>query len=406
MVYLSFGGGDLVLRDKYNASPSMAGYIFQCRIALLFGLRMLKKKPNGQISIEKFDDVAFDTDDVADCLIQAKHHITPKSLNDASVDIWKTMRIWIEQFKQGALTASDLRFNLITTSTASPGSAMELLRPGAGTAAIVEACKLLRQAAMDSCNKDSLFGRTAYLELTDEEAEALLGRIDVLDHHPNLIDVMEEIEGELILLSPNHVSSVAQYLEGWWLGVVGKCLVTEGSASIPVQHIIIKASEIGNMFKGDGLPVDDPDTLGAKEYTVDDESATFVRQMRAVKLNEPAIHRGVQDFYRAAAQRSKWARENLLLDGEASKYDSGLRDRFERKFDADIEGVISWDEENTAKFGRQMCHWASQQEVQFRNVVETWITAGSFHSLSDRLEIGWHPDYLDLLSAPAVTEDA
>jgi hypothetical protein len=53
-----------------------------------------------------------------------------------------------------------------------------------------------------------------------------------------------------------------------------------------------------------------------------------------------------------------------------------------------------------------LCHWASQQEVQFRNVVETWITAGSFHSLSDRLEIGWHPDYLSLLSVPAVSEDA
>jgi hypothetical protein len=396
----------LVQEDKYNASPSLAGYMFQCRLALLFGLQMLKKKPNGQISIEKFDDVAFDNDDVADCLIQAKHHIAPKSLSDVSVDVWKTMRIWIEQFKQGAIMASDLRFNLITTATASSGSAMELLRPGAGADAVTEAYKLLNQAAKDSKNKDSLSGRIAFLELTLEEAETLLARISVLDCHPNLVDVMDEIEGELILLSPDHVSTVAEYLEGWWLGVVGKCLLTEGNASIPVQHIIIKASEIGNLFKQNGLPVDDPGTLGAKDYTIDDESAVFVKQMRAVKLSEKAIHRGVQDYYRAAAQRSKWARENLLLDGEASKYDSGLRDRFERKFDADVEDLNQQDDESAAKFGRQMCHWASQQEVQFRNVVETWITAGSFHSLSDRLEIGWHPDYFSLLSAPAATEDA
>lgn len=396
----------MIQEDKYNASPSLAGYMFQCRLALLFGLQMLKKKPNGQISIEKFDDVAFDTDDVADCLIQAKHHITPKSLSDVSVDLWKTMRIWIEQFKQGTITASDVRYNLITTATASSGSAMELLRPGAGADAVTEACKLLRQAAKSSKKKDSLPGRMAFLELTVEEANTLLARINVLDCHPNLIDVMDEIEGELILLSPDHVSTVAEYLEGWWLGVVGKCLLTEGNASIPVQHIIVKASEIGNLFKQDGLPVDDPSALGAKEYTVDDESAVFVKQMRAVRLNEKAIHRGVQDFYRAAAQRSKWARENLLLDGEASKYDAGLRDRFERKFDADVEDASQQDDESASKFGRQMCHWASQQEVQFRNVVETWITAGSFHSLSDRLEIGWHPDYLRLLSAPVVTEDA
>ncbi|MEP2781098.1 MAG: ABC-three component system protein [Pseudoruegeria sp.] len=402
----NIGGKNLIQKDQYNASPSLAGYLFQCRLALLFGLQMLKKKPNGHISIEKFDDIAFDTNDVADCLIQAKHHIKPKPLSDVSVDLWKTIRIWIEHFQQGSLTASDLRFNLITTATASPGSAMELLRPTAGADAINKARQLLCQAAKDSRNKESQLGREAFLKLTEVEAEALLGRINVLDQHPNLIDVMEEIEGELILLSPNHASSIAAYLEGWWLGVVGKCLMSEGNASIPVQHIIIKANELGNIYKGDNLPVDDPNALGAKDYTVDDESAAFVRQMRAVKLNEPAVRRGVQDFYRAAAQRSKWARENLLLDGEASKYDSSLRDRFARKFDAEIEEVVSGDEESATKFGRQMCHWASQQEVQFRNVVETWITAGSYHSLSDRLEIGWHPNYLKLLSKPVVAEDA
>ncbi|MGV2975052.1 ABC-three component system protein [Roseibium alexandrii] len=396
----------MVQEDKFNASASLVGYLFQCRLALLRGLQLLKKKPNGQISIEKFDDVAFDSEDIVDCLMQAKHHCTPKSLNDTSVDLWKTLRIWIDQSKQGVLSSSDLRFNLITTATAQPGSAMELLRPGADEQAVKQAVSLLKTAATESKNKASEVGRTSFLALSDMEAETLLQRVEVLDRHPNLIDVMDEIEGELVLLSPTHVSTVASYLEGWWLGVVGKCLVTEGSAAVPVQHIIVKASEIGNMFKGEGLPLDDPASLGAKEYTVEDEAAIFVKQMRAIQLNERAIHRGVQDFYRAAAQRSKWARENLLLDGEASKYDSDLRDRFERKFDAEFETVAAGDEDGEAKFGRQMCSWASQQEVQFRNVVETWITAGSFHSLADRLEIGWHPKYLTLLATEEETEDA
>ena len=102
----------------------------------------------------------------------------------------------------------------------------------------------------------------------------------------------------------------------------------------------------------------------------------------------------------------KWARESLLLDGEAAKYDANLRDRYERKYDAEIDGVDTANEFAEAQFGRQMCNWASQQEVQFRNVIETWITAGSFHGLADRLEIGWHPQYLTLLSAEKATEDA
>jgi len=396
----------LVQEDKFNASGSMAGYLFQCRLALLRGLQLLKKKPNGQISIEKFDDVAFENDDIVECLLQAKHHCSPKSLSDTSVDVWKTIRIWIDKMKLGALSASDLRFILITTASAQVGSAMELLRPGANEKAVKDAVSLLRTAAADSTNKSSEAGRKMFLSLSDADAEALLQRVEVLDCHPNLIDVMDEIEGELILLSPTHASTIASYLEGWWLSVVGKCLVTDGAAAVPVQDIIIKASEIGNMFKEDGLPIDDPELLGAKEYSIDDEAAVFVRQMRVVQLNERAIRRGVRDFYRAAAQRSKWARESLLLDGEAAKYDSDLQDRYERKYDAEIETVDFADQSAEEKFGRQMCNWASQQEVQFRNVVETWITAGSFHGLADRLEIGWHPKYLALLSTEKVTEDA
>jgi len=395
-----------VQEDKFNASASMAGYMFQSRLALLRGLQLSKKKPNGRISIEKFDDVAFDSDDIVDCLMQAKHHSAPKSLSDTSVDLWKTLRIWVDQLKQGFLSASDLRFNLITTATAKPGSAMELLRPGASEADVKKAAGLLRKAATGSTNKSSEAGRASFLTLSVAEAETLLQRVEVLDRHPNLIDVMDEIEGELVLLSPNHSSTIASYLEGWWLGVVGKCLVTEGSAAVPVQHIIVKANEIGNMFKGDGLPLDDPASLGAKKYSAEDEAALFVKQMRAVQLNERAIHRGVQDFYRAAAQRSKWARENLLLDGEMSRYDSDLCDRFERRYDACIEAVVMGDQAGEARFGRQMCGWASQQEVQFRNVIETWITAGSYHGLADRMKIGWHPNYLTLFSTEKGAEDA
>ncbi|MCF6211034.1 MAG: hypothetical protein L3J88_05825 [Gammaproteobacteria bacterium] len=392
--------------DQFNASPSMAGYLFQCRLAFLLGLQMTSKKPNGQISIEKFDDISFDNDDIARCLIQAKHHVVSKSLGDKSVDIWKTFRIWISQFKEGILSASDTRYILITTATAAEGSAMSHMRPGSTQKSRDKAKLLLIDAAKSSENSTSMAGREAFLALNDDEADAFLSRVDIIDQHPNLIDVMAEIEGLLVMLSPNNVSTLATYVEGWWLGVVGKCLIEDGSATIPIQNIIIKANEISNMFKADTLPVDEPSSLGAKEYSVEEEENTFVKQMRMVELRENAIRRGVQDFYRASAQRSKWARENLLLDDEASKYDAGLKDRYERRCEAVYEEEKASTEYEQKKLGRKLCLWASQQSFDFRNVVETWITAGSFHGLADRMEIGWHPDFVNLFEAEKVDEDA
>ena len=272
----------------------MAGYLFQCRLALLRGLQMVKKKPNGHVSIEKFDDVAFEDDDLSKCLIQAKHSIHPKSLDDMSVDLWKSLKIWMDQLEAGTITFSETKFVLITTATANEGSAASLLRAGASGEDRKLAFQALREAASKSKNQTTAGIRSEFLALGEDQAITLLGQIEVIDQHSNLADVMGEIEGELTLVAPSHPELAASYLEGWWLNVVGKCLIQEANASIPVQHIIMKAHEIGKSISSDSLPIDEPEKLGVKDYSNDDEDQLFVRQMRVVGMPDSIVQRGVE----------------------------------------------------------------------------------------------------------------
>ena len=375
----------------------MAGYIYQCRLALLLGLQAVKKKPNGQISIEKFDDIAFAHDDHAECIIQAKHHISAKELTDFSVDVWKTIRIWIEDFKLGVITNADTRRLLITTAIAPDGSAVSKLRTESTTQDRQAARKELRAIAASSSNQTTKIGRELFIGLTDEEADLLLASVHVLDAAPNLTDVLDDIEGELRIVAPSHSDKVAEMLEGWWLKVVAKRLVGEESVQIPLQDILRKVHEIGGMYGPDGLPVSSPDELGDKPYDPSDEAEIYVKQMRLVQLPHGTIQHGIRDFYRAKAQRSKWAREGLLLDGEAARYDAKLQDQWERRFEADCSDAGGSDDDGKRKIGRSVYFWANQQQVGFRNVVEGWITAGSFQGLSDRLKVGWHPHFNDHL---------
>jgi hypothetical protein len=379
--------------NQFDASGSLAGYIYQCRLALLLGLQAVKKKPNGQISIEKFDDISFDNDDHTECLIQAKHHISAKELTDSSVDVWKTFRIWVEDFKSGAITNADTRRLLITTAIAPDGSAVSKLRPEASVTDRKVALSALRAIATSSTNQTTKAGRELFLSLTDEEGDLFLASIRLLDAAPNLPDVLDDIEGELRILAPSHSEKVTEMLEGWWLKVVAKRLVGEESTQIPLQDILRKANEIGAMYGPDGLPVSAPDELGDKTYEPSDEAEVYVKQMRLVQLPTTTIRRGIRDFYRAKAQRSKWAREGLLLDGEAARYDTRLQDQWQRRFEADCSGVAVVDDDGKCKIGRDVYFWANQQQVGFRNVVEGWITAGSFQGLSDRMKVGWHPHF-------------
>lgn len=379
--------------SQFDASGSLAGYLYQCRLALLLGLREIKTKPNSHISIEKFDDISFQESDYAHCILQAKHHIGPKDLSDTSVDLWKTFRIWVEQFGSGTFTNADTKRVLITTAVAPNNSAMSKLRADSSNIDRSLALPLLREAARTSRNVASRIGREAFLKLTDEEAKLLLSSVTVLDRSPNLHDVFSEIESELLIVSLTAADRVAQALEGWWLSAVSKRLVSEEATEIPVQHIAIKTQELAAMYGPMGLPVSDPHELGEKPYDENDEDQTYVKQMRLVELGEPAIRRGIQDFYRSNAQRSLWARESLLLDGDVSKYERKLQDQWERYFEATCTGVAESDEVGKRDAGRKVFFWASQQQIEFRNVVEIWITAGTFHNLSDKLSVGWHPNF-------------
>ena len=381
--------------SQFDASASLAGYLFQCRLGLLLSLRELKKKPNSQVSIEKFDDVAFQDEDYVQCIMQAKHHIGEKNLTDSSVDIWKTIRIWTEQFKAGVFKNSDTKRFLITTAKAPNGSAMAKLRPETTEDDREKALYELRQAAKTSTNLSSKPGRDAFLALTDSEAKFLLSTITVLDKSPNLHDVFAEIEGELQLVSASSPDKVAQGLEGWWISAISKRLVGDENAEIPVQHIAIKAQELASLYGPKSLPISDPADFGEKPYHPDDEDQLYVKQMRLIQLNESPIRRAIQDYYKSNAQRSRWARENLLLDGDVLKFEQKLRDQWERRFDAECSGVEKADDDLKRNMGRKVFFWATQHQVDFRNVVETWITAGSFHNLADRLIIGWHPHYSD-----------
>jgi hypothetical protein len=373
-------------------------------LALLLAIREMKTKPNCHVSIEKFDDIAFGEDDYAHCILQAKHHIAPKDMTDLSVDVWKTLRIWIEQTQSGTFTNADTRRVLITTAVAPADGAMSKLRTGSSKADRLAAYSLLTQAAKTSTNKTSQVGREHFLKLTPAEAELLLDTITVVDRAPDLHNVFDEVVGELHILSASSADKIAEALEGWWFGAVGKRLVGADATEIPVQHIAIKAQELAALYGPKGLPVTDPEEFGEKAYQPEDEDQMYVRQMRLIQLQDNVIKRGIQDFYRSNTQRSRWARENLLLDGEVAKYERKLQDQWERRFDADCCDASTTDENGKRGMGRKVFFWASQQQVEFRNVIETWITAGTFHSLADRRKIGWHPSYHDHLGEES--EDA
>ncbi|MBY0456067.1 MAG: hypothetical protein K2V38_01885, partial [Gemmataceae bacterium] len=72
--------------NKFSATASMLGYAYQARYALLLLLRRNKTDSNVRVSVEKFDDVAFESSGVPGEAIQTKH-CAPGNLTELSEEL-------------------------------------------------------------------------------------------------------------------------------------------------------------------------------------------------------------------------------------------------------------------------------------------------------------------------------
>lgn len=381
---------------SHAAAPSATGYLYQCRYALYAALRAMDETPNLDISLERFDDVAFERDGDPSALLQTKHHIKGTgNLSDASVDLWKTLRIWSEIVAQDTTAPFRLRFVLLTTGQAPQGSAAALLR--ARDRDETHAHRLLLETASGrSTNATNEAGYHAFQSLPEIARLALLKAVQVLDGSPNIIDVREEIRDLLKFAAPREkLDLLVERLEGWWFTAVIRAIVGAAPPAIPVTAIENKIDELRDAFRRDALPVDFADKVPPTTLVAELDNRPFVMQLRLIDVGTRRIEFAMRDFYRASEQRSKWAREDLLVDGEVDAYQRQLIEAWEPRFEGAKDSLeFECPPARRTAAGQRVYAWAeTEADFPFRSVRERFLTQGSFHILANQGAVGWHPDY-------------
>jgi hypothetical protein len=163
-------------------------------------------------------------------------------------------------------------------------------------------------------------------------------------------------------------------------------------------------------FKSDALPIHD-DLVTA---TVDHElyqNYTFVHQLKMIEVGSRRISFAVNNYYRAFEQRSRWMREDLILVGDIEDYEKRLVEEWEIHFETmreDLGGDAA--EQEKIRAARAIYNWIEKEAdiPILPRCREPFITRGSYHILSDKKKVGWHPEFRArleyLLEGKEVTE--
>lgn len=389
--------GDRQLQNAnvHEASGSATGYLFQCRCALLLGLQAIPNAPELEISIEKFDDIAFEAVGEPIELIQTKHHVGKKgNLSDGSVDFWKTLLIWSNLVAKNVEAPFRQKFVLLTTAAAPNRSAASYLRLRDRNE--TEADKRLLRVAAESKNKENAKAYEAYRSLPESLRLSLLRAIALLDGSPNIIDLRDEVSREVYYaVSREQIDHFVERLEGWWFGVVIKALAGAAPKGIRVLAIDQRVDELREEFKRTALPVDYAGKVPPPAVVAELDKRPFVRQLRKIEVGPQRIEYAIRDYYRASEQRSRWAREDLLIDGELENYERELIEAWEPRHAAmldELETTCTPDKKIEA--GQSLFKWVeTEASFPLRSVRDRFLTHGSYHILSNRYIVGWHPEY-------------
>ncbi|MEA3200920.1 MAG: hypothetical protein QOE90_2348 [Thermoplasmata archaeon] len=373
----------------------MLGYYHQARYALYLALRA--EDPTATIEIETADDIVFDAAGEPRQLLQSKHHASKGSIANASVELWKTLRIWAEHERK-TKGAADVRYVLVTTAKASGGSAAQYLRPGPARS-VEKAWGLLSEVPDISTREENETAYTEWKKLRPKGQKRLLEKVHILDGSPNILQTDQLLRDRLGLLAAREkVEDFMAAVEGQWLRGVIRRLAGQMKAPLIVGEIQDYAHEVSLQYRRDALTIDFDKAVPAG-VVEDHDDRQFVDQLRWINATPDSIRRSIQDYYRAFQQRSLWVRKQRIHPDEIEEYDNQLIDEWSRRVDVDQRGLgNNPNEAACVTAGWQTFQWAhSEAAIHIRDdCTVPYVCRGSFHVLADAdpPDVGWHPHYL------------
>jgi len=380
----------------HEAGFAKLGYLYQIRYALH---RAIEDSDAYYVKLESLDDVEVETDSNTK-LFQLKHHYKETNLTDKSVDFWKSVGIWSEQILSEDLDAEEFKFYLVTTSAVQIGTiAYNLLIDKRNTNAAVD---LMDTAAEEIKNKDLITSISQYIKLSDEKKMKLCESIVVLPKVDNAQEIVTKIKQRLeYSVQIDYVDELYEKLEGWWFNKVIELLFGD-CEKIWREEVRDKILQLSYDYHPDSLPID------FNEVSLDEHEINafmdyqFVIQLELIGVGTQRINNAILDYYKAYNQRTKWIKDDLLIEYDISDYERRLVDDWHRFRLTIIDELEGAGENELKKAGRSILNWMeTQADIRIKpRVSDRFVMTGSYHMLTNNNPaiVGWHPEFSDRLA--------
>lgn len=386
--------------SNHQASEQMIGYLYQVRFAL--ALLLDDDNPNSQISIEKFDDIAFSQDGEPRQLIQLKHHVQKHgNLSDSSTDLWRTLKVWIDTIKKSPEILNEAKFLIITTAIAPDNTASSYLKDNEIRDVNI-AYQKLKVVSDKSENKEHKKYYDAFSGMEESIMKKLLSQTYIIDKASKITDVEKTFRKQIrYSCVPKYEDPICQRLEGWWYKKAIEALCSDKPIFVTQSQVRTLIVSISQEYTDENLPIDIFDIEDFQEGDLGTDEKVFYEQLKLISIGNRRMQVALRDYYRAFRQRANWIRNDLLYINELEKYEERLIDEWEHSFAAmedDLAQCVGVTENEKIKEGRKLFSDIEKRDIRIRpKCQEAFVMRGSYHILANQLRVGWHKDFYERL---------
>lgn len=387
--------------EIHTAAGQMAGYLFQPDRALLL---LCSCKSNESVGIEFVDDLSI-IDETGTVTLREQDkssiRINGKTFQDRSKDLWNTLAIWTQAIDNKTLDINKVKLICVTNKKLSEKSIIKKISSIVSDQDLDTVITLLKEVG-----KNPSIGLKPFTEivLRDETVlKNLIKTIQVVDGQS--LTVRTDELADKMMLSSSYKGEVIEDLRGWLQTII---LTQFDKGESP---IISKASLIRAKDRIVQRHLDLRVKVQAKRYIqiTDDQKhetidKTFVKQLELI--NHPMIDvyiaNAIEDFLCAETESLRLTMIGDLTKPDFLDMEERSRERWNEIFMSHMHKVKSgMTKEELGDIAFQIYDTTIQGYTARLGNYETepYFTKGSYHRLSDGLEIGWHPDWKNKFSA-------
>ncbi|UBZ10366.1 hypothetical protein LDL79_16405 [Leeuwenhoekiella palythoae] len=405
--------------SNHQAKGPALGYYYQSIYALI---ELFKSDNNNAfVSIETWDDVYLE-DGSTKKLIQLKHSINENSkISIKSTELWRTIHVWCDYLKTNEV--EDGIFTLSTVASIDEDSSLrnlkyqtenrddlikDLLSEAERVIKKREKVKAKNKILLKSGKQEESLpftskykGCQSFISLTPHRRNEFVKKIKLV---PDSFQV-QDANYCVIDLIKNYIPTkfqkpLADSILAWWEREAVKSLCGERSEylyKIELQEFISRknAELLDDGFTNDLNDIDLP--------KIESPHPIQKQQLEIISATSAQKRRSYDTEMKARIQRDIWINNSLPSAKKLEKYDEKLSLEWSYQFEDMKDKSFGKNDEEKKEDGRILLDWSHEKaHMQISSISKNYnepdLIRGSFQILSAQKRLGWHCDFINLIS--------